>query len=344
MSIMSIEEEIFLRYKVDINKLVKYGFTKKNNLYKYSKLIMNNKFRVDIIYDNKINGSIYDANLDEEYTNYRVKDMIGEYVSNIREEFKNILLDIRDKCFIKEYFMSEQANRIAYKLIELYKDYPDYPWDDVNGVFRNKVNNKWYALIMEINKNKLVKKEDKLVNILNIKLDENKIKELIDNKSYFECYHMNKKSWITILLDDSLNDEEIINLIKISHSYTEELNEWIIPSSGDYGFDIVDYFNKNNEIVWHQNIKVNVGDIVYIYAGKPYSCIMYKTKVVESNMSNPYKKEYSKYKYAMRLKIVKKYREDLYTFKVLCENGVKAVRGQRRITKNLSEYINKDLH
>lgn len=336
---MSIEEEIFLKYKVDYKKLEEYGFEKSNNTYKYITNILNNKFRVEIIISDTIIGHIYDINLDEEYTNYRIKDMIGEYVSNIREEYKSILYNIRNQCFNKEYFISEQANRITNKLIELYNDEPDYPWNDANGVFRNKINNKWYALIMEINKNKLVKKEDKIVNVINIKLDSNKINDLIDNKSYFECYHMNKKSWISIILDDSLNDEEILNLIKISHQYTEEINEWIIPSSGDYGFDIVDYFNRNNTIVWHQNIKANIGDIVYIYAGIPYSCIMYKSIVQRINIPNPYKNEYSKYKYCMELKIVKKYDENLYTFQVIKEYGVKAVRGQRRITKELSNFI-----
>ena len=339
---MMIEEEIFSKYKVDLDKLVKYGFIKKDNIYKYSKNIMNDKFRVDIIYDNKINGSIYDINLEEEYTNFRIKDMIGEFVSNIREEYKSILIDIRDKCFSKEYFISNQANRITNEIIRIYKDYPEYPWEGSNsphGVFKN--NDKWYALIMEINKNKIVKNEDKIINVLNIKLDEGKIQELIKNKGYYEAYHMNKKSWISIILDDTLKDEEIIELIMESHIYTELINEWIIPSSGNYGFDIVDYFNRNGEILWHQNIKAGVGDMVYIYAGKPYSAILFKSIVEEVNIPNPYNGAYSKYKYVMKLRIVKKYDEKLLTFDILKEYGVGAVRGQRRITEKLSKYIKK---
>lgn len=339
---MMIEEEIFNKYEVNLDKLIKYGFIKKDNIYKYSKLIMNDKFRVDIIYKNKINGSIYDINLEEEYTNFRIKDMMGEFVSNIREEYKNILISIRDNCFNRKFFFSNQANRITNEIIRIYNDYPEYPWvgsNSAHGVFKN--NDKWYALIMEINKNKIVKNEDEIINVLNIKLDERKIQELIKKKGYYEAYHMNKKSWISIILDDTLKDLEIIELIKESHKYTEMINEWIIPSSGNYGFDIVDYFNQNGEILWHQNILVNIGDIVYIYAGKPYSAILFKSVVEEVNIPNPYNGAYSKYKYVMKLKIVKKYSEKLLTFDILKEYGVRSVRGQRRITKNLKEYIKK---
>ena len=338
---MNIEEEIFSKYKVDYNKLIKYGFIKEDNIYKYSKLIMNNKFRVDIIYDNKINGSIYDINLEEEYTNFRVKDMIGDFVSSIREEYKNILISIRDNCFTREYFICKQANRIAKEIIKIYNDEPEFLWEDNNAVFRNKDSNKWYAAILEVNKNKIIGNEEELVNVLDIKLDSDIVKEIIDNKYYFEGYHMNKKNWISIILDDSLKDETIIDLIKKSHKLFEIVNEWIIPSSGDYGFDIVDYFNKNGEILWHQNIKVNVGDIVYIYAGKPYSAILYKSVVSKKDIPNPYKGAYSKYKNVMKLKIVDKYDENLFTLNVLKECGVTSVRGQRRITNDLSKLIKK---
>ena len=39
---MLIEDEIFKKSKVDINKLLKYGFIEDNSIYKYTKYIMNN--------------------------------------------------------------------------------------------------------------------------------------------------------------------------------------------------------------------------------------------------------------------------------------------------------------
>lgn len=38
----------------------------------------------------------------------------------------------------------------------------------------------------------------------------------------FKAYHMNKKSWISVSLDDSLSDEEIIRLIDLSFELTKD--------------------------------------------------------------------------------------------------------------------------
>ena len=74
---MEIEENIFKKAKIDEEKLIKYGFDKESNGYKYSTKIMNNSFRVDIFVSKKgeVLGKIYDLSLDEEYTNFRIKDV-----------------------------------------------------------------------------------------------------------------------------------------------------------------------------------------------------------------------------------------------------------------------------
>ena len=48
---MTIEEGLFRKTKADFDKISKYGFKKDKFLYKYSKNIMNNTFRVDIEID-----------------------------------------------------------------------------------------------------------------------------------------------------------------------------------------------------------------------------------------------------------------------------------------------------
>ena len=56
--------------------------------------------------------------------------------------------------------------------------------------------------------------------VLNVKIDKDKIPELVNKKGYFPAYHMNKKYWITMTLDETLSDDEIFSLIEESHSYT----------------------------------------------------------------------------------------------------------------------------
>ena len=51
-----LEDEVFKKRKLNKDKLIPYGFTLENNIYKYSKLIMDDIFRVEITINSK--GSI----------------------------------------------------------------------------------------------------------------------------------------------------------------------------------------------------------------------------------------------------------------------------------------------
>ena len=140
---MNIEDEIFKRTQIDLEKLISYGFIKENNMYKYSKNFMDN-FRVDIEIDEKgkVFGKVYDLNMDEEYRNFRIETQAGKFVSLVREEYQNILKDIVQNCCNKLYFATEQANRITMKIRNMYGDEPEFIWDKFpeNGIFRNPSN------------------------------------------------------------------------------------------------------------------------------------------------------------------------------------------------------------
>ena len=59
------------------------------------------------------------------------------------------------------------------------------------------------------------------VEIINVKLNEEKIKKLLKQKGFYQAYHMNKKNWISIILDNTLSDDEIMTYIEESHRFTE---------------------------------------------------------------------------------------------------------------------------
>ena len=56
---------------------------------------------------------------------------------------------------------------------------------------------------------------DEIIEIINVKIDPSIKEELIKNNDIYEAYHMNKKSWISLKLDDTLSDELIKDLIKL---------------------------------------------------------------------------------------------------------------------------------
>lgn len=55
--------------------------------------------------------------------------------------------------------------------------------------------------------------------------------------------------------------------------------KWIIPCDLNY-YDARGAFEKLNIIDWRQHNRFNVDDIVYIYASDPYQRIMFKTRVI----------------------------------------------------------------
>ena len=217
---MNIEKEIFQRTKLILNRLIEYGFIKDKNSYIYEKYFLDNEFKAIIIVDNNgtVTGKVYDLQSNEEYTNIRTK-MTGEFVSKVKDEYKNILIDIKNNCYEDKFFINDQANEITRYIKDKYSIDPEFLWEKYPffGIFRNKNNNKWFALITNVDKSKIDEGNGE-VELLNIKLDSNKIKELLQNKGYYEAYHMNKKSWISIILNNTLKDKEIFELIDESYN------------------------------------------------------------------------------------------------------------------------------
>lgn len=103
---------------------------------------------------------------------------------------------------------------------EEYGTEPDYPWKDDSAVLRHRDNNKWYGLVMKVGVEKLGIAGDGIVNIINVKCDPVLIGSLRTQEGFFPAYHMNKNSWITIILDNPALDDKIKNLIDLSYKMT----------------------------------------------------------------------------------------------------------------------------
>ena len=331
---MNIEEEIFKTYTLNEDKLIKYGFIKKNNIYEYSKKFMDDLFKADIMIeeDGKIKGKVYDLDAECEYTNFRLKDITGGFALTIKDEYQNILKDIRDKCFTKNYFTYNQTNRITKLIMDKYKVTPEFLWEKwpTDGVFRNPKSDKWFGLIMNIDRSKIIPKSRGNIEILDIKLDDT---SYLQKPNIYPGYHMNKKSWVTVILDDTLTDDEIMKLVDISYSLSDIKDEWIIPANPKY-FDVITYIESLPVFSWHQPKNIKLNDNVYIYLSAPYSAILYKCKVIELDLYDEPQRP------VMNLQLIKKYDPKQYTFDKLKEYGLKAVRGPRRIPSKLSKELN----
>lgn len=103
---------------------------------------------------------------------------------------------------------------------EVYGTEPDYPWNDWNAVLRHKGNNKWYGVVLEISEKKLGLTGEGIVDVINVKCDPVLIGSLREQSGFFPAYHMNKENWISILLDGSVPEDVIKNLVNMSYELT----------------------------------------------------------------------------------------------------------------------------
>ena len=218
---MSIEENIFIKYIPVFDKLLPYGFKHSGGKYTYEEYFMDNQFKsvVEISRDGLISGKVIDTESGEEYVPLKLNSQEGSFVGEVKAEYENILIKIRDYCFMKQYFVLPQSNRITKLIADKYGDTPEFLWEkyDDSGIFRNPDSNKWYAAILDVDKSRLLPDKKGFTEVINLKLEVEHVQQIIKEPNFYPAYHMNKKYWISVILDDSITDNKIMELVKESH-------------------------------------------------------------------------------------------------------------------------------
>ena len=213
MKIIDVEE-----YNFSKEKLLQYGFKEEADKLVYKKEILDSNFLIEIVFVNsQLMIEVYDLEFNEIYSLYSVDSAVGETVQNIRESVEEILSSILGLADKSEKISSEIIdycnNKYGGNHVNPFKKHPD-----ILAMVNEK--NKWYSLFLDVEYNKLNKNTDitTKVKILNVKYPVDKILEIIDNKNIFPAYHMNKKHWISIVIDKNIKFGKIKELIDISHS------------------------------------------------------------------------------------------------------------------------------
>ena len=213
MKIIDVE-----KYNLSKEQLNGFGFKEEAEKLIYRKEILDSSFLIEIVFvNNQLMVEVYDIEFDEIYSLFSVDSAVGETVQNIREHVENLLSSILGLADESGKISSEVIdycnNKYGGNYVNPFKKHPDIL------AFVNE-KNKWYALLSDVEYNKLNKNTDitTKVKILNVKYPTDRILEIIDNKNIFPAYHMNKKHWISIVLDKNIKLETIKELIDISYS------------------------------------------------------------------------------------------------------------------------------
>ena len=99
-----------------------------------------------------------------------------------------------------------------------YGTVPEYLWKESpeSAVLRHK-NGKWYAVLMQVEKSRLGLEGDTKVDILDVKCDADMVGLLTQTYGFLPGYHMNKKHWISVLLDGSVGEARILDFLDMSY-------------------------------------------------------------------------------------------------------------------------------
>ena len=224
-----IEETIFSRKRWIESKMTAYGFHKVNDIYTLEKTFLDGNFKAIFSVNTKgeITGKVIDQMTLDEYYQLRQEEANGAYVHTVRTAYVSLLKDIAASCCRDILFTSLQANRLTQNILDRFQVKPDFPWGHSTryqsyGVFRHASNRKWFALIMNV-KHTVIEKDanPNPIDIINLKIQPEQAEQLHHIPGIYPAYHMNHKLWISVVLDDTLSDENIMSLIKTSYLLTQ---------------------------------------------------------------------------------------------------------------------------
>ena len=213
--------EIFKSYQFNQEKARVYGFIENEGVWIYSCQILQDDFvmTVSITTDN-VSFQVFDQETGDLYPQVHMESMRGSFVGSVREACLEILYQIRKACFDVQNFICPQTKRIMAQVQEKYGDQLEYLWEKSpdTAVLRHEDSQKWYAVLMRISWDRFDKAREGQVEAVNLKHD--CVADLLSQKGIYPAFHMNKRYWISLALDDSLSDNEVRDLLEISWNLT----------------------------------------------------------------------------------------------------------------------------
>ena len=215
--------EIFKAYQFNSKKAKEYGFVENQGVWTYSSTILQGDFLMKItVEDSDLTFQVFDQETGELYPQVHMESMRGTFVGSVREACLEVLYSIRKACFEVEEFLYPQTKRIMALVQEKYGNQLEYLWEKSpdTAVLRHEDNQKWYAILMSIPWDRLDKGRDGLVEAVNLKHDQ--VADLLSQNGIYPAFHMNKRYWISLPLDDTLTDEMVLELFERSWFLTSK--------------------------------------------------------------------------------------------------------------------------
>lgn len=192
--------------RLDSKKLEAFGFVENKCC-----IHVTDEFYLIIHVNDGLTADLFDVVNEELYEPFNHHDYFGGYVMELREKAEEIILNMIEQC--KSEF--QLYDQIIEYVREKYNVEPDYPFEDSSIPVLRAMNKKWFGIFMWVDKTKLGIQEKGMCLILNTKT---KDVSKVNNHTIFTAYHMNKKNWISVLIDNMVSFELIKACIDESYA------------------------------------------------------------------------------------------------------------------------------
>ena len=162
-------DTIFKNKKLNLEKLILFGFVIDNNIYTYTTDIADGLFMMTVIVrdDSTVSTQMVESLSNEEYVLHRTPRACGSFVGMVRNDYENVLREVAEKCFEPDVFKSDHARKVIQYVRDTYHDELGFLWQRFpgNAVFRRKDTQKWYGAMLVLSKRKLSFNSDKVLQL-----------------------------------------------------------------------------------------------------------------------------------------------------------------------------------
>ncbi|MDO4433627.1 MAG: MmcQ/YjbR family DNA-binding protein [Alysiella sp.] len=119
--------------------------------------------------------------------------------------------------------MISQVHFIHNHIFEKYGVLPEYIFRQHPdcAVFRHTHNRKWFVITLAVSGSQIGLPSQDKIPIMNVKLPPEWVAQLSGQAGFAPAYHMNKRHWLTVRLDGSLPEKQLLELLTESFLQTQ---------------------------------------------------------------------------------------------------------------------------
>lgn len=206
--------------KTNIDRMLSFGFVASKDGYKFSKLIIDDKFElvITISAQGEFKSDCYELALEEKYAPFYIASAFGGFAGNMKELNQELIDEIKKTCFGSQLFNGRQMKEVEEYVSEKYGSKVE-PWDRFPSFacLRRNDSQKWYGLAAVLDNSKIHFPKDGKSEILILKTKQENLPTLLKKKGFLPAYGLSKKYWFTIIMDGTIETKEVFELIDQSY-------------------------------------------------------------------------------------------------------------------------------